>query len=184
MPLWGWMGVGLAVALVWAYWRNSQSQKATAASPGVTDTGTTDSSLIPQFVNQVYTNTTPPSAPVPGPPGPVGPQGPPGNSSAKAHQYPAPTGVTAKAISRTSVKVAWNYITSIAPRPSSYTLAVYNKAGKLVSQQTVNAPDTATGQGVATVSGLPNGQGPFHVNVWANGGALAPQHGTAQFTLL
>jgi hypothetical protein len=78
-------------------------------------------------------------------------------------------------LSNTSVKLVWNYITSVTPKPTSYTIAVYNMAGKLVSQTTVNAPDTASGQAVATVAGLPSKQ-KLQYRVWANGGKIAPPH--------
>jgi hypothetical protein len=193
LPLWAWMGLLLVAVLAYEYWKNRQASAASTNSNSTSTTaGTTDSSLIPQFVNQVYTNNTPPTAP---PPTPASTTPPTTTNSGgtttttptaptQANKYPAPTGVSAKALSRTSVQVMWNYITSVTPKPTSYTLAVYNKAGKLVAQQTANAPDTASGQGTITIQGLPNGQGPFHVNVWANGGKVAPPHGTATFSLL
>jgi hypothetical protein len=65
LPLWAWLGLGLFAAIGYYIW--SQKKAASSASSQSSDTstgtGTTDSSLIPQFVNQVYTNNTPPEAP-------------------------------------------------------------------------------------------------------------------------
>jgi len=81
LPLWGWMGIGAALAL--AYWYYNKKKQASQVAAGVSAdsgaaSGTTDSSLIPQFVNQTYVENTPPEAPTPGPPGPSGSPGPPG----------------------------------------------------------------------------------------------------------
>jgi hypothetical protein len=179
MPLWGWMGVGLALALAYYLWhKNKASAAASTSAQAGTASGTTDSSLVPQFVNQTYVQGSPPSAPS----APV--SGPPVSSTppAQASQYPAPTGVAATKLSGTSAKINWNYITSATPHPTSYTVAVYQLNGKLAQMFTVNAPDTASGSAQATVSGLHPGYS-YNVNVWANGGAKAPQHSTAKLTL-
>lgn len=63
LPLWGWMAVGLAAAIAYyLYNKNKAASSSSATSTGST-TSTTASSSIPQFVNQVYTNGTPPSSP-------------------------------------------------------------------------------------------------------------------------
>jgi hypothetical protein len=194
LPLWGWMGVGLAAALAYTYWKQNKQANSSSTTSASGTTGTTDSSLVPQFVNQTYVDQTPPAAPpLPGPPGPAGPAGPAGppgaaasaaqSGTAQASKYPAPQNVQASRLSNTSAKIMWDYITSVNPHPTSYTIAVHNKANKVVSQTTVNAPDTANGQAVATVSGLPTSGGPFKVYVWANGGKEAPPHGSATLTL-
>lgn len=63
MPLWAWMLVAFTVALGYAYWRNRQSSSAAATSSGGSTGDTAASADIPQFVNQVYTNPTPPTQP-------------------------------------------------------------------------------------------------------------------------
>lgn len=192
LPMWSWMAIFLVLGLVYYFYKKSKSA-ATSATPSTDGTtvpqsasGTlsspdqgTDSSLIPQFVNQVYNTPTPPAAPnvtvnntTTTTPAPV----------AQANQYPAPTGTTAKKLSSTSAQVQWNYITSITPTPKSYTVAVYNSAGKLVSQQTVN-PDTKTNKGLLTVQGLPANAKGLKVSVWANGGKVAPPGGETTVTL-
>jgi hypothetical protein len=188
LPVWAWMGIALAMALAYWYLKNRKAVSAAQGTPTSTgsaaSTGqTTDSSLIPQFVNQVYTQNAPPEPGPPGPAGPTGVAGPtgatgtPGKTApvAQANQYPAPTGLVSKALSKTSVQLQWNYITSPTPKPTSYTIAAYSTAGKLVSQTTINAPDTASGRASATVSGLPSGQ-KLQYRVWANGGKVAPPH--------
>lgn len=69
LPLWAWLGIGLGLALAW---RTISSAK--SSSSGQNGSGTsissvdangqagTDSSLIPQFVNQTYVQDTPPAA--------------------------------------------------------------------------------------------------------------------------
>lgn len=178
MPMWGWLGVGLAIALAYAYWRKQQAAATTAAA--ATPTPDTSQSDIPQFVNQVYTNNMPP---VPGPAGPPGPIGKTGPTApvAQAKEYPAPQALSFKALSGTAVQLTWDYITSVTPKPTSYTIAAYTSAGKLVSQTTVDAPDTAGGKATATVSGLPSKQ-KLSYHVWANGGKVAPPHASVTGT--
>jgi Fibronectin type III domain len=195
LPLWAWMGIGLAVGLAYYLWQKNKSAAAatssTTASTGTS--GTTDESLVPQFVNQTYVQSSPPAAPaVPGPPGPTGATGATGatgpagttttSAPTQASQYPAPSGTTVKKLTNTTAQVNWNYITSVTPKPTSYTIAVYQLNGKLAQQFTVNAPDTATGSGQATITGL-NPKYQYNVNVWANGGSKAPPHSTAKLTM-
>lgn len=186
LPLWAWMGIGLAVALGYYYFRSNKASAAATQQAGANNApGGVDSSLVPQFVNQVYTNSAPPQPGMPGPTGPTGPAGPPGagGSTAQASQYPAPTGEAVSKLTNTSAKINWNYITGTSPKPTSYTVAVYQLNGKLAQMFTVNAPDTASGQAQATVSGLHPGYA-YNVHVWANGGKTAPAHSTAKLTLL
>ncbi len=198
LPLWAWMGLGLALGLTY-YLIKKDKASATAASSttaaGVgTAGGTTDSSLIPQFVNQTYVTGAPPSAPpvtgATGPAGSTGATGAPGATgtagstpaAAQASIYPAPADEKVSKLSNTTAKVTWNYITSATPKPTSYTIAAYTLAGKLAQQITVNAPDTASGVATATLSGLAKGQ-KYNIHVWANGGKQAPPHSTAELTL-
>ena len=190
LPLWAWMGIGLAVALGYYYWRQNKASgtaSANAQNASGGQAGTTDSSLVPQFVNQTYVQNAPPQPGMPGPTGPAGPTGPTGATGAgaatvQANQYPAPTDAKVAKLTNTSAKVNWNYITSVTPKPTSYTIAVYQLNGKLAQQLTVNAPDTASGAGQATVTGLHPGW-QYNVEVWANGGKTAPPHSTAKLTL-
>lgn len=65
LPMWGWMAIALLVA-VFFYLYNKNKQGATSAgtSPNTVNTpGGVDASLVPQFVNQTYTNVQPPTAP-------------------------------------------------------------------------------------------------------------------------
>lgn len=56
IPVWAWLGIGLAIALAYYYWK--QHTAATAATTASTSTPASD---IPQFVNQVYTQSYPPT---------------------------------------------------------------------------------------------------------------------------
>jgi hypothetical protein len=186
LPVWAWMGVALGVALAYYYWKQNKASASTASQASSTQAGTTDSSLVPQFVNQTYVNDAPPQQPNPVPPptdvDPGGPsKPPPGN--AQANQYPAPTGLKVSKLTGTSAKVNWNYITGATPKPSSYTVALYQLNGKLASYTTVNAPDTASGAAQYTVTGLHPGW-QYNVRVWANGGKVAPPHAETKLTLL
>jgi Fibronectin type III domain len=181
LPLWAWMGIGLAVALGYYYFRQnkaaaSASQSASSGQASTTASGT-PSDLIPQFVNQTYVQNTPPQQPNPVP------QPTPGATNVQADKYPAPGNTKAAKLNGTTAKVNWDYITGTTPKPTSYTIAVYQLNGKLAQQVTVNAPDTASGAGQATITGLHPGW-QYNVNVWANGGKTAPPHSTAKLTLL
>jgi len=69
LPMWAWMGIALAIALLYyLYKKNTAAASSTntsAAQTAATNNtpGGVDSSLVPQFVNQTYTNVTPPAAP-------------------------------------------------------------------------------------------------------------------------
>lgn len=77
LPMWGWMAIVLGLALVYSLYKKNQSSNATntsAAQAAGNAPGGVDASLVPQFINQEYVNTTPPAAPnvtvnntVPGP---------------------------------------------------------------------------------------------------------------------
>lgn len=85
-PMYIWMGFGLGIALAITSWQGNKKKAAeAAAAASKTNTGTGPGnlspstqgiagSLIPQFVNQVYTNNTPPAAaPTPAAPTPSNP---------------------------------------------------------------------------------------------------------------
>lgn len=61
LPVWAWMAVGLVAAIAFYLIQKKNAPAASTAAPS-TATGTTASSSIPQFVNQVYTNGSPPAA--------------------------------------------------------------------------------------------------------------------------
>lgn len=77
LPLWAWMGIGLAVALGFYFWRQNLGKSnatQTSASPDQTEAA----SQIPQFVNQTFVTGQPPTAP---PPPVVGTQPPRGTAT-------------------------------------------------------------------------------------------------------
>jgi hypothetical protein len=69
LPMWGWMGILLLVAILYYMWHKNQANASgntsgASSSPSTVNTpGGVDSSLVPQFVNQVYNQETPPPAP-------------------------------------------------------------------------------------------------------------------------
>lgn len=67
LPMWAWMGLALLVAVLY-YMVKKKSSSTTSSgatqSPSTVNTpGGVDASLVPQFVNQVYNQETPPAAP-------------------------------------------------------------------------------------------------------------------------
>lgn len=69
--MWAWMGIALAIAIVFYLYKKHQSASSnstssaqnSSAAGGVNSPGGVDASLVPQFVNQVYNQETPPVAP-------------------------------------------------------------------------------------------------------------------------
>jgi hypothetical protein len=201
MPMWGWMAIALVVAILYYLYKKNSASSSTSSQAQTAATNNTpggvDSSLVPQFVNQVYNQETPPAAPNitvnstvpvttidqtqpstnPSPTQTTTPRPP------SVSKYAAPTGLSTKKASATSLTATWKNLTGVTPPPSSYTVAVYSSAGKLLSQQTVNAPDTTGGNSTATITGLPSGSKNLQVHVWANGGQLAPPHASSTITL-
>lgn len=65
LSTWVWMVIALAIALVYYFYKKNQSSSTTSDQNSAENTpGGTDSSLVPQFVNQTYTNVSPPSVTV------------------------------------------------------------------------------------------------------------------------
>lgn len=60
LPLWGWMAIGLVAAI--GFYLMQKRNAASSSSNTSSGTSTTSSSQIPQFVNQIYTNGSPPPA--------------------------------------------------------------------------------------------------------------------------
>jgi Fibronectin type III domain len=96
-------------------------------------------------------------------------------TSKTTYQFPAPTGLTVTSVGSTSVNIKWNPVAAEAGHsPTGYTVAVYQTNGKQVYQQ--------VWQGTSgTISGLHTAW-TYHVNVWANGGTLAPANSSVSFT--
>jgi LysM repeat protein len=67
LPMWAWMGIALALAIVYYLYKKnkagSTSSQNSAQNSSVNTPGGVDASLVPQFVNQVYNQETPPVAP-------------------------------------------------------------------------------------------------------------------------
>jgi hypothetical protein len=64
LPMWGWMGIVLLLAVFYYLYKKNSSSTAYSSSPSSVNTpGGVDASLVPQFVNQTYTTVEPPTAP-------------------------------------------------------------------------------------------------------------------------
>ena len=70
LPVWAWAALALLLVLGYLYYKNRKNSTSNTTSSGTT---TTSDSQIPQFVNQVYTNGTPPSDGNTGPSNPTNP---------------------------------------------------------------------------------------------------------------
>jgi hypothetical protein len=190
MPLWAWGGIIVLLALGYSLYKKHTAAATSQStnSSTVNSPGGVDASLVPQFVNQVYTQGTPPSAPnvtvnnqIPPDTNPPPVTAPPSQAKNTVHQYPAPQGLKVSKVSGTSAKVSFMNLTSPQPAPQSYTVAFYDK-GKTVSQTTVN-PDAKGNITTSTITGLPANAKNLQVRVWANGGALAPPGTTGTVNL-
>jgi hypothetical protein len=91
-------------------------------------------------------------------------------------QYPAPSGVNITNITGSTASVTFPAITAPSA-PATYTIAVYNPTGIIVSEQ------VATPVG-GTVTAQLTGLSPhtkYTVSAWANGGSQAPPGASATF---
>lgn len=205
LPVWAWaVGGGALAAVAWKWWTGRKSKAGTSGSSAPTLGTQSINACYDQYGNTVpcqgytaasqydtllaaiqglqggqgtsvpttSTTTTPTTSTSPTPT----------SSSCPANQYPAPSGVTAKAVSSTSASVQWNTLSGQACPPSSYTVAVYQLNGKTVSYGTTSCPDQTGGKCSATVTGLHPGWS-YNVHVWANGGKVAPPHASAKVSL-
>jgi len=153
LPMWAWLGIGLALLLVVYTWKNNKA--ASADTTTAADTST-DSSQIPQFINQTYVQnmpgTTPPpsSGTVPPPSGgggvltpPSGNGRPPGNPHVPSDTYRY---MHTSGAYDTVAKIAKKYGTSVS------TILAYNPGiqekgwniNKLPTGQILRLPSAAT----------------------------------------
>lgn len=63
LPMWGWMGIVALLAVFYYLYKKNQSASTSSTNAAANTPGGTDSSLVPQFVNQTYDNSQPPPAP-------------------------------------------------------------------------------------------------------------------------
>lgn len=65
LPLWAWLGLATLLAVGYYMYAKNKAANSTASQSAGTggSAGTTDQSLVPQFVNQTYVNSSPPVAP-------------------------------------------------------------------------------------------------------------------------
>ncbi len=190
LPMWGWLAIAGGLLVAWRWYSGKQAAAQQAATTSTTST--TPADQVPQFVNQTYVSTSAPlapsaaaAAPVPTNPSPVT-----GNPAAQPKptttlnqwSYPAPSGLQAYDIAAKGVRLSWNAVTGPSGQhPNSYTVATYDSKGKLVNQHDTTAGNTNTAEYGKGGKGLPKGT--YHSDVWPNGGPVAPQHATVQFTL-
>ena len=67
LPMWAWMAIVLVLGVVYSMYKKQKAATTATtsgtAAGGVNSPGGVDSSLVPQFVNQVYNQEQPPAAP-------------------------------------------------------------------------------------------------------------------------
>ena len=188
LPMWGWLAIVAGGLIAWRVYSNKQAA-ATQQQSGTAPTST-DASQVPQFVNQTYVSTTAPAAPGAAPPTPTSPSPvgtqpgaqPKPTTTLGAWSYPAPSGLATYDVARNGVRLQWNAVTGpTGQHPNSYTVATYNSKNQLVDQFQTQAGNTNTAEYGKGGKGLPRGT--YHTHVWANGGPVAPQHASVQYTL-
>jgi hypothetical protein len=144
LPLWGWAAIVLGVLWLYSKYKSKNSSGANAQSASTVDQpGGVDSSLVPQFVNQVYDNDVPPSAPnitvnntVPTPP--INPGGPP--HWKPPTPSPEPTTISGSPGSYTTgLPGGMNEWTS----NGKYSLNVIAKSHGMTAQQLIKASEAA-----------------------------------------
>lgn len=174
--MWAWMGIALAIAIVFYLYKKHQSASSnstssaqnSSAAGGVNSPGGVDASLVPQFVNQVYNQETPPTAPnvtvnntIPTPPPvttppPTQTTPPPAPPSTGTHPAPKPAPpkkVTYKTITvqpgQTLQTLAQQYHTTpdqIADVPGNVYVEGEVPGNKKVGQQLGSGAGLKTGQ--------------------------------------
>lgn len=63
LPMWGWVAIAAGLILLYSYRQKSQQTTAASTNTAANTPGGVDSSLVPQFINQEYVNTSPPQSP-------------------------------------------------------------------------------------------------------------------------
>jgi cytoskeletal protein RodZ len=141
--------------------RNWRAQSSTATA--TTTAATTAAASTPAAA----ASTTPPAST------PVTTTGT-GNPNSGNWSFPAPAGLKVTGASKTStqIKISWNAVKGPAGQiPATYEVRIF-RGGQQIRENAV--PGTSY-----TESGLSKGTTGLTVNVWANGGPIAPAHATA-----
>ena len=148
LPMWGWMAVGLLIAGLYYLYNKNKSSNSTAQTTATNNTpGGVDSSLVPQFINQEYVNTTPPAAPnvtvnntvpIPPPPAPPSVTIPPPPSTGGNTVAPRPAPVSSPIFNGTYVV------------KKGQTLADIAKQFGITREQLAHANGLGTGAGLRT----------------------------------
>lgn len=125
------------------------------------------------------TGTTTPDGSGTGATGGTTTPGTPPASTSKNWRYPAPGGLHSSNVSDSGFGLAWSPVTGPGgQKPSTYTVATYQgstKVDQFVSGATSTKEYGAGGKGLKPST-------TYRVNVWANGGPLAPPHSTVVVT--
>jgi LysM repeat protein len=156
--MWAWMAIVLVLVVAYSLYKKNKTASTATAATSANTPGGVDASLVPQFINQTYTNETPPAAPnvtvnnnIPAPPTPP----PTTNPGGPTQPLPPPPTTTP-----TSPKPP-------APRPTAPFEPIFNgsytvKKGQtlqMVAQQFgITREQLAHANGLGTGAGLRDGQ--------------------------
>lgn len=118
------------------------------------------------------TTTTPPSTGTTGGTSSAAPSTP---GQSNGWKFPAPV-VQAYAVAKNGYRVRWNAVTGPnGQKPSGYTVQTWKKGAPGAVNEHI-ATQTSTAEYGPGGTGL--SKGTYHTIVWANGGPVAPQHGS------
>lgn len=140
LPMWGWMGIALLLAILYYLYQKNQasSTSSTSTTASVNTPGGVDSSLVPQFINQNYTTVNPPSAPA---------------TTTSTTGSTGSTGSTSSTGSSTATSVVSDVLTAghiISPSPGKATVGWtngnVNGSGATQLQVVINGPGVAKNQ--------------------------------------
>lgn len=173
LPMWAWMGIALAIAIVFYLYKkhtsSSDTSQSSAQNSSMNTPGGVDASLVPQFVNQVYNQETPPVAPnvtvnstVNNPPPvetsppstPTPPSAPVSNPKPPAPRAPAP----AKKVTYKTITVQpGQTLQSLAAQYHTTVEDIVSTPGNVYVKGEVPG-DKKVGQQLGTGAGLKTGQ--------------------------
>lgn len=167
-----------------------QSQGQVAANTYDTSGGTGDTSGDGSAAGSVDTSgqttgtTTPSGTSTTTPGAPAGPTTPTTGAAApksSSYQFPAPSGLQASNLTDTGFRLQWNAVKGPAGQtPTGYTVQTYQGNTK-VDQFSTQAGNTNTAEYGSGGKGLKPAT-TYVVNVWANGGPVAPPHSSISVT--
>jgi LysM repeat protein len=170
LPLWAWLAIITIIALVYYVYSQKKNSNSNSSTSNSTGSDEESSSLIPQFVNQTYTQVLPPS-----PPNPSNPSqpAPPQQTQTGGQTTTPPTQTTTPPTSTGSSKPPTTSTTTVKTtgkmpaKPSTPSEPIFNgsytvKKGQTLDQVAkqfgITREQLAHANGLGTGAGLRTGQ--------------------------